>query len=72
MYKRENEQLHCFFLDISPLRISVSQESCGNVGKIEACLTFRDLVDCISLTCLLVPEEPSKHSQDQDIGAHSY
>lgn len=72
MYKRENEQLHYSFLDLSPLRISVSQESCGTVGKIEARRTFRDLVDCISLTCLLIPKEPSKHSQDQDIGVHSY
>lgn len=72
MDKRENEQLHYSFLDISLLRIAVSQESCGNVGKTEARLTFRDLVDYISLTCLLVPKEPSKHSQDQDIGAHSY
>lgn len=40
---------------------------------IKAIQTPRNLAEYIYLTCPLVPKEPSsKHSQDLDIGAHTF
>lgn len=70
-YRRENEQLHYSFLGIPPHKTSGFLESCGSVGEMEAGLSLSNLIDFVSFTCPLLPKEPSKNWQDQDIRAHS-